>query len=47
MHLERCFVHYIGRDWEENEWVEESRVRFPSVKQTSAEKPAMPNLADF
>jgi hypothetical protein len=28
MHLDDCYVHYIGHDWSENEWVAEGRVRF-------------------
>ena len=28
MHLDRCYVHYVGGDVSENEWVEEARVRF-------------------
>jgi hypothetical protein len=28
MHLDRCYVHFVGQDWSENEWVEEARVRF-------------------
>jgi hypothetical protein len=28
MHLDQCYVHYIGTDASENEWVPEDRVRF-------------------
>jgi hypothetical protein len=28
MHLDRCYVHYVGNDWSANEWVDVSRVRF-------------------
>jgi hypothetical protein len=28
MHLDKCYVHFIGTDASENEWVDESRVRF-------------------
>jgi hypothetical protein len=28
MHLDRCYVHYVGHDWSENEWVDEGRLRF-------------------
>jgi hypothetical protein len=28
MHLDQCYVHYVGHDWSENEWVDEGRVRF-------------------
>jgi hypothetical protein len=26
----RYFVHYVGQDMDENEWVNEDRVRFPA-----------------
>jgi hypothetical protein len=44
MHLEQCFVHYVGTDWSDNEWVDESRVRFSSSARFAAHKPAVPCL---
>jgi hypothetical protein len=50
MHLDRCYIHYIGHDWSDNEWVEESRVRFSGrpaapVRETR-EARAQPTPAD-
>lgn len=28
MHLDRCYVHFVGHDWSDNEWVDEVRIRF-------------------
>ncbi len=31
----RYYVHYVGRDMDENEWVEEDRIRFPNWSNNS------------
>jgi hypothetical protein len=36
---DRCFVHYVGRDLSDNEWVPAARIRFPESSRHSEGSP--------